>query len=178
MVKKYFLMPIITLSIICFVVSGSLAFVNTLTQPVIQHAAEQRAEAAMREIIKEADHFIEIKDIEDLPRTITAVFSAENNANELLGHIFMISAPGYGGNINMLCGVDNKGRIIRIVVLSHTETKGMTDAVFAEAHQSQYNGKDKNLNSIIPVTGATVSSNAIKNGVQDALTVYQRINHE
>ncbi|MCL2273093.1 MAG: FMN-binding protein, partial [Treponema sp.] len=86
-----------------------------------------------------------------------------------------ISIPGYGGDIKMICGIDNNGRIIKTAVLAHTETKGMTDPVFAEPHQNQYPGKDKNLENIIPVTGATISSNAYKSGVRDAFIAFELV---
>ena len=168
--NKDFIMPIIVLSLICLFVSGALAVVNNFTAPVIENAAAQRAAAARREIIPGADNF-ELLHAEGLPRTITEVYRAANNA----GYIFMISVPGYGGNLNIICGINNDGRIIKTQVLSHTETKGMTDAVFSDPHESQYIGKDKHLHDITAVTGATISSNAYKNGVRDAITAFEMV---
>jgi len=182
--KNDFLKPIIVLALICFFISGVLAVVNTYTKPKIENDASARAKQEMEKIIPQADDFIEIKDIPNLPRTITGIFKAINNAGDTLGHLFMISVPGYGGNISLICGVDNDGIIIKAQVLSHTETKGMTDPVFANAvpnqftFQGQFTGKDKNLDNIIAVTGATVSSTAYKNGVRDALSVFEILKQE
>jgi len=174
--NRDFVMPIIVLSLICLFVSGALAVVNNFTAPVIENAAAQRAASARREIIPAASDF-ELLEAEGLPRTITEIYKAVNNT----GYIFMIAAPGYGGNINMICGIDNDGRIIKTAVLSHTETKGMTDPVFAEPRpelpgfQGQFSGKDKNLTGINTVTGATISSNAYKNGVRDAFLAFELV---
>jgi len=168
--NRDFIMPIVVLSLICLFVSGALALVNELTNPVIENAAAKRAAAARKEIIPEADGF-ELLHIEGLPRTITEIYRATNN----LGYIFMMSVQGYGGRINMICGIDNNGRIIKTQVLSHTETKGMTDPVFSYPHESQYIGKDKNLLGINAVSGATISSNAYKKGVSDAFAAFQLI---
>jgi len=168
--KKDFIMPILVLSLICLFVSGALAVVNNFTFPVIENAAAQRAAAARKEIIPQADGF-ELVHADGFPRTITEVYRATNNT----GYIFMISVPGYGGNINMICGIDNDGRIIKTAVLSHTETKGMTDPVFSDPHESQYMGKDKSLRGITAVTGATISSNAYRNGVSDAFAAFELV---
>jgi electron transport complex protein RnfG len=130
-----------------------------------------RAEQEMGKIIPQADNFIEIKNTANIPRTISGIFKAAQNENTL-GYIFMISIPGYGGDIKIVCGIDKNGKIIKTQVLSHTETKGMTDPVFSDPHQSQYTGKDKNLLDIIAVTGATVSSTAYKNGIKDAFLAF------
>lgn len=171
--NKDFILPIVVLSLICFFVSGALAVVNTFTQPKIEKDAAMRARQEMEKIIPQADDFKELNDIENLPRTITGIFRAENSAGNALGYLFMISSAGYGGDIKLICGIDNAGKIIKTQVLSHTETKGMTDPVFSDPHQSQYAGKDKNLEGIIAVTGATVSSTAYKNGVRDALAAFE-----
>ena len=168
--KKDFILPILTLSLICLFVSGALAVANNFTSPVIKEAAAQRAAAARREIIPQADGF-ELLETEGMPRTITEVYRATNNT----GYIFMVNVSGYGGNINMICGIDNDGKVIKTSVLSHTETKGMTDAVFSNPHESQYIGKDKNLINITAVTGATISSTAYKNGVRDAFTAFELV---
>ena len=166
--KKDFFMPIIVLSLICFFVSGALAVVNNFTAPVIENAAAERAAAARKEIIPHADSF-ELIVIEGVPRTITEIYRADNNK----GYIFMIAVPGYGGNIYMICGIDIEGKLLKTAVLSHTETKGMTDPVFSDPHESQYIGKDKNLNNITAVTGATISSNAYRNGIRDAFIAFE-----
>ena len=167
-VKKDFILPITVLSLICLVISGALAVVNNMTKPVIENAAAQRAAAARQEIIPHADSF-ELMEVEGLPRTVTQIFMAANGA----GYIFMVSVPGYGGNMELICGIDIHGNIIKTAVLAHTETKGMTDQVFAQPHHDQYTGKNKNLENIIPVTGATISSNAYKNGVRDAYKAFE-----
>jgi len=182
--KNDFIKPIIVLALICFFISGVLAVVNTYTKPKIERDAGIRAKQEMEKIMPQAEDFIELKDVTDLSRTITGIFRAKNKAGDTLGYLFMISVPGYGGNINLICGVDNDGIIIKAQVLSHTETKGMTDPVFADAvpnqstFQGQFTGKDKNLENIIAVTGATVSSTAYKNGIRDALSAFEILKQE
>ena len=169
--KKDFLLPIISLSCICLFVSGILAAVNIFTKPEIEKKAQERAELAMKNIIPHADKFIKVDHPGEIPKSVTDIYKTSNN----VGYIFMIKVQGYGGDLKLFCGINNDGVIIKVDELEHTETKGMTDPVFRDPHESQYIGKDKNLHFINAVTGATISSNAYKRGIQDAFTAYWQI---
>lgn len=173
--KKDFIAPIIALSLICLFVSGALAVVNSKTYPVIIKAAEERAKAAMRDIVPEAVEFAEIGEIAELHRTITGIFRAVNNSGSVLGYVFMITTHGYGGEIKLICGINMEGRIIKTATLSQTETKGMATPVFGTEHQNQYTGKNKNLDDVNAVSGATISSNAYRTGISNAFHAYEII---
>lgn len=168
--KKDFIMPIIVLPLICLVVSGALTVVNHFTEPVIISAANERAEAARRDIIPQADGF-ELIESDDFPRTIAAAYRTTNDA----GFIFMINTAGYGGEISLICGISPDGIIIKTATLAQMETKGLATPVFEKAHEDQYTGKDKELIGITAVTGATISSTAYKNAVRDAFAAYETV---
>jgi electron transport complex protein RnfG len=180
--NKELIKPIIVLSLICLFVSGALSVVNSKTDSVIKKASEDRAAAARKEIIPQADGF-ELLEIEvlrnggSLPVTITEIYRTTNKT----GFVFMITTSGYGGDIKLICGIAPDGRIIRTATLSQTETKGIATPVFENQHESRYSGKDKNLNGVIGVSGATISSTAYRKGIQDALIAFdviQGANHE
>ena len=166
--KDEFIMPILVLALICMFISGALAVVNNITYPVITRAAAGRAEQAQREIIPDAEAFVHIY-AEGLPATIREVYETTNNK----GFIFVIITSGYGGEITIMCGIDPAGEIISCLTLAHTETKGISDPVFAM--QSEYEGKNKNLDGIESISGATISSNAYKNGILDAFTAFEMV---
>jgi electron transport complex protein RnfG len=176
--NKNLIKPIIVLALICLFVSGALSVVNSMTYPVIKKAAEDRAASARKEVLPQADGF-ELLDIDSLrgggvPGTITEIYKTTNG----IGYIFMISSAGYGGDIKLICGIDPNGIIIKTSTLSQTETKGIATPVFENQHESQYIGKDRNLSGINAITGATISSNAYKKGVQDALTAFDIITRD
>ena len=174
-VKNDFIKPVIVLSLICLFISGALAIGNSITQPLIESAAAERAYAARKEIMPDADDFEPmdvyiLRNERSLPRGITAIYRATNN----VGYIFMITTPGYGGEIKLICGINMDGRIIRTATLSHTETQGLGTPIFEEPHAGQYWGRDRNgIESIAAISGATITSNAYKNGVRDALTAFE-----
>jgi len=164
--KKDFVMPILVLTLICLIMSSALAFGNSITQPVIEKAAAERAETARREIIPHADEFVLLK-VEGLPKTITDVYETTNNT----GFIFMITTTGYGGEIKLICGIAPDGKIIKCMTLAQTETKGLGTIVFDK--ESEYQEKDKNLDGIDAIAGATITSNAYKNGIRDAFDAFE-----
>jgi len=173
--KKEYILPVVILLIICLVVSGALAFSNNLTKPVIAAAAAGRADAARKSIIPDADGF-ELLDMESLhnesqwPRRITEVYRTTNNT----GFIFMITSSGYGGDIKLICGIDNNGKILNTTVLAQSETQGLGTKIFAEGHSGQYRGKDEDgIEGVEAVSGATITSNAFKNGIRDAFAAFE-----
>jgi len=164
--KKDFVMPVLALALICLIMSVTLTACNGITQPVIEKAAKERAENARREIIPNAGEFV-LMEVDDLPKTITEVYRTTNNS----GFIFMIKTYGYEGEIRLICGIDPDGKIIRSTVLAHTETQGLGTLVFDREHE--YMGKDKNLDGIDAISGATITSNAYINGIRDAFKVFE-----
>jgi len=169
-IKKDFVMPIIVLPLVCLFVSGALALVNNLTQPIIENAAAERAALARKEIIPQADGF-ELVDAEGLPRTVTEIYKTTNNT----GYVFMVSVRGYGVDpIRLICGIDMNGRVIRSQVLAHDETQGLGTPIFEEPHAGQYWGNDRNgIEQIQAISGATITSVAYKNAIRDAFTAYE-----
>ena len=174
-VKNDFVKPIAVLFFICLFVSAALAVVNNVTKPVIDEGSRVRAALARKHIIPQADDF-ERLDINVLrsqsgfPAAVTEVFRASNGE----GFIITIIVTGYGGDISILCGVDNSGRIIRAAVLSHTETVGLGTPIFEEPHASQYWGIHiDGIEGISAVSGATITSNAYKNAMRYALAAFE-----
>lgn len=183
-INKEFLMPVLVLPLICFFVSGVLAIASSFTQPVIEKAAAERAEAARKNIIPNADGFelINAQALQSmaalqskaaLPKSVTEVYRTTNNS----GFIFIVTTTGYGGEIKLICGIDADGKVIRSEVLSQTETKGLGTPIFEEPHAGQYWGRDRNgIEGISAVSGATITSNAYKNAIRDAFAAFEIVN--
>ncbi|MDR0502764.1 MAG: FMN-binding protein [Treponema sp.] len=169
-VKKDFILPVTVLSLICLVISGALAVVNNLTKPVIENAASQRAAAARQDIIPAAEGF-ELIEAEGLPKRITEVYRTTNN----VGYIFMITTHGYAPeDIKMICGIDPEGKVIKTATLSQNETQGLGTPIFEQPHAGQYWGRDRSgIEGVAAISGATITSNAYKNGIRDAFAAFE-----
>ena len=168
--KKDFVLPVIVLALICLVISAALAFTNSVTQPVIEEAASKRAEAARSDVIPDAEGF-ELLEIDGLPKTVTEVYKTTND----IGYIFMLTAKGYGGDIKLICGVDNDGKIISCKTLEQSETKGLGTRITESPFESQFVGADAALDGVSAITGATISSSAYISAVQDAFTAFELV---
>ena len=154
---KDIIKPIAVLAAICLVITALLAYVNSVTSPIIKAAEEENAAKARAEVLSEADGFEQIET--NLPEGVTEAYRATNGA----GYVFMLTTKGYGGNINLICGIKSDGTIESTQTLTHSETSGIGSRVVdnASPYRQQYEGKSENeLDSVDAVTGATISSKA------------------
>ena len=131
------------------------------------------SQAARNEIIPDAEDF-ELITLDGVPGTIKEIYRADNNK----GYIFMITTTGYGGDMDLICGIDSDGKIIAVNTLKHNETKGMGSRTTEEPFRSQFTGKDSSLEGVDAITGATISSTAYINAIKDAFTAYEMLRRE
>lgn len=165
--------PIAVLGAICLVVTALLAFINAVTSPIIAEADAKAAAQARQEVLAEADAFEEITDAVK-PDGVTEMYRAQNGA----GYVFKLSTKGYGGTIELMCGVKADGSIESIQTLNHSETSGIGSKVVdnASGYSNNYTGKTAdNYAEVDAVTGATISSKAYKKAVAAAFEAYQTV---
>jgi len=167
---KDFVAPILVLSLICLVISGALAMMDSVTSPMIGAAAAERTELAMASIIPEATGF-ERLDNEGFPRVIKEVYRTENN----VGYIFIVAVNGFSGDIRIICGVDPGGSIISTSTLQHTETKGIGTILDEPAFLGQFDGKDSRLEGVSTVTGATISTKAFIGAINEVFAAFETV---
>lgn len=167
-VKKDYVMPIAVLTIICLLISAALAFTNHITAPIIAETEARIAEEARLKVLPAADAFTKLE-MQNLPSTVTSVFKANNGA----GYVFMLTIKGYGGDMNLICGIDLTGRITHCDTLSHKETAGLGSKTTEAKFKDQFIGKNYSLNGVLAITGATVSSRAYISAISDAFTAYE-----
>lgn len=160
--------PVLVLVCICLVVTALLAYINSVTSPIIAKAEEEKTRQAMTEVLSEADSFEKLE-IENLPERVTEAYSATNGA----GYVFMLTTKGYGGDMKLICGMDADGVIEQCKTLSHAETSGLGSKTAEDPYRNQYCGKSaETLGEVDAITGATISSNAYKNAIEDAFKAY------
>ena len=62
--------PVLVLVCICLVVTALLAYINSVTSPIIAKAEQEKTEQAMSEVLADADGFEKLE-IENLPDRVT-----------------------------------------------------------------------------------------------------------
>ena len=169
--KKTYVMQLLVLTLICLVVSGALAYMDSVTSPIIVTAAAERAQASMIEMIPDATGFepIDLSKFDGLPATVKEAYKTTND----IGYIFIAAVNGFSGDITVICGVDPEGMIIKASTLSHTETKGIGTILELEVFLDPFAGLDDRLEGIDTVTGATISTRAFIHAIEDILKAFK-----
>lgn len=153
-----------------------LAQVYKVAQPKIEEQKRIEEERLNKEIFPEGVSFAKEK-IKGL--TCTAVYDSQtaklNGEENLVGRIFDIRVPGYGGSIMVKAGIDREMKIRSIRISDHTETPGLGSKITERNFLNQFNGaeapsmylkKDSPAGKIDGVTGATISSRAVTDGIR------------
>ncbi len=162
---------IIRVGFILFVITAIsallLAYANDITAPIIEQNAKIKTENSMKLLIPEADEFEQKGNIY-LAKT----------GGELVGVCVISEAHGYGGIVEVMVGVDKEGKVAGIDILSHSETPGLGANADKPDFTNQFIGKTGNVtvsktgggeNEINAISGATVTSNAVTDAVNEAL---------
>ena len=108
---------------------------------------------------------------------VVAVYASET------GYAVQVAPGGFGGNIQMMVGMDKTGKVLGISIISHSETAGLGAVVAAktaagEAFRGQFAEAEapytvgKNIDG---VTGATISSKAVAEGVNQAVSYVREV---
>lgn len=165
--KKH-IISVVTLFVICAVVSVALAVCFEITNPIILERQKAAASGALAEVMPDGGSF-EKMDISSytLPSTIQEVHKASNG-----GYVFQIGFSGFNpGNIAMV-GVSANGEVTGTKVITNTESSGFgADHLPALDGKGHYNGSTLDtIDGVDTVSGCTVSTSAYRSAVKDALS--------
>lgn len=156
----------VLLMVICAVVSAVLGAVNMVTEPVIAQIAADKTTAAYNEVLPSAAGY-EMVDYTDA--NVTAVAKCAE------GTVVEVSISGSQSMLALAIGVDNDGAITGVSVIDHGETPGLgaksTEAEWRAQFAGQTSGLalDKKGGEVVPLTGATITSQAIVDACQIAI---------
>ncbi len=176
---KEFAVPTLILCAICLVATLLLALTNDVTAPIIEELAVQTEQDARKMVLPSAESFeqgeaLTLNDIQyDCYKGVTGGSTA--------GYVFTTTAKGYGGDLKVMTGIDNEGKVTGVEILEISETAGLGMNASKEEFRNQYIGKSGEVyvskdksgdNSIDALTGATITSRAVTRAVNDALELY------
>jgi len=163
------------LLIVCVIAAGLLAFVYESTSKTIEINNEKEKISKVKMVLP--------KDVDEIKE-----FKAENpyykgiKSGKVVGYAIVSSSKGYGGDINILVGIDTNRKITKIEILSHKETPGLGAKIEDKNFLAQFFGKtkvesvlkkDDSLNGQIDaIAAATISSRAFTKAVQKAFKIY------
>ncbi|MCQ2485455.1 MAG: FMN-binding protein [Clostridia bacterium] len=179
MIKKI-VIPAVSLFVICLVCTLLLAFVNQKTAPKIEELAIQTETESRAKVLSSASTFEEGK------KDGVSFVTGYNDAKEVQGYIFVTTTKSYGGDLQVMTGVDAEGKVTGIEILEISDTAGLgmkaTTQEFKDRFVGLVNGiiVDKNTgdpekNQVQALTGATITSNAVAKAVNEALAGYETV---
>ena len=174
--------PVVVLLAICIVIPLALSVTNAVTVDRIAQLEKKNAEETMKSLV-EADKFEELK----LGGDNVIVYNRALKDGNPVGYIFKTSATGYGGLVSVMTAVNLDGTVKSIAILDvSNETPGLGQNASKEGFYSQYAGKksgvklvknsaDSKNNEVDAMTGATITSTAVTNAVNEALEQFDTI---
>lgn len=197
--KNKIIKDALALTLITLVAGVALGGVYEITKdPIARQEAQAKAEAyeqvftdaaAFEEVEMDDTSIQTIRDQLDQEgykaQSIEEVMRAEDQSGETLGYAFtVVTSEGYGGDIRFSMGVQNDGTLNGISILSIGETAGLGMNADTPAFKDQFVGKqveklqytkngatqDDEINAI---SGATVTTNAMTNGVNAGLCAFR-----
>ena len=174
---KDILVPVLVLVIICVAASGLLALTNAVTVDRIAVIDDENKANSMALVMPDADSFGD-----ETADGAVAYAPALDASGNTVGYVFTTSVKGYGGDIDVMVGVDTDGVITNATILAaDDETPGLGQNTRKESFIGQFAGKSGVLtvvktapgdSEIQAVTSATISSTAVTKAVNSCLEYF------
>ena len=170
-----------------------LGAVYQITKGPIAEAEAKAAMEAYKEVFADAADFAEVEVQADALAAggvngsdINNVFEAKGADGSVLGYVMVVTNhEGYGGDIQFTLGVKMDGTVNGISILAISETPGL--GMEAESVlKPQFEGKKAaqfnytktgavSEDQIDAISGATITTNAVTNGVNAGLYYFQNV---
>ncbi|MBR0112428.1 MAG: RnfABCDGE type electron transport complex subunit G [Clostridia bacterium] len=175
---KEFLVPTLVLFLICLIAAALLGVTNDVTAPVIEANAAKASAAAMKEVLPDADKF------GDTAENEFGVYApAYGKDGEIAGYAVTAEGKGgYNGTVKLMVGIDSEGKVKNISFLEIDETPSIGGKIPKnESFLSQFTGLfgsaalTKNGGTVDAVSGATKTSTAVTDAVNNALLCYEEV---
>ena len=183
----------VRITLITLVAGFALGLVNEITkEPIAQQEAKAKAEAC-KAVFADADDFAAIEDLSGAADALeSAGLTGKADVNEAyeakkggetVGYVITVTDhEGYGGDIQFSVGVSTDDTLTGISILSIGETAGLGMKAKNADFQAQFVGlpatgnleytKTGEEGKIDALSGATVTTNAMTNGTNAAITFY------
>lgn len=177
--------PTLVLFVICLIVGSLMAFTNYATADKIEQRILEDSENARKTVLPEADSFEKL-DMEKLEKasgdsglsTLAEAYAAKKS-DAIIGYVFLAKPAGYGGEISMMIGINDKGQVSGVEIGDNTETPGLGSKAKDQEFRGQFYGKKYDVVNVVKrkpstddeiqaISGATITSRAVSLGVQQA----------
>lgn len=155
----------ITLAVVGILSASLLTYINGVTAPIIAERQEAEYRQALELYFPGFESF-ETERLDD--DYFDLIYDSSGN---LIGIMSTIQQQGYDGYITYNLPVDDEGKILGLLVVSHSETPGIGDVITTDPFKEQFLGKNYEDpitagEDVDAVSGATVSTSAMINSIR------------
>ncbi len=158
--KKAF--PVILLTVVVAICVSLLTAVGGITLPRIEAMERERILGMLSDMFPDMTRY-------SLEEEIYTIYKDE----DAIGYAFIAVGRGYGGDVNILVGLEDEATVKGITIISHTETPGLGSKIAEDLFTDQFASADiddvaltRDGGRIDAVTGATVSARAVADAVR------------
>lgn len=171
----------------CLVAATALTVTYELTRERIVEQERAAERAALQAVLPDAEEFAAVDELVDQANEaagdvgVEAVYRASDEAGELAGWGVRVTPRGYGGPVTMVVGLDRSGTVLGVSIITMNETPGLGTKIMTEPGWiDQFIGWESDdlrasASGFDAISGATRSSNAVRNGVTAAGQVFTEV---
>lgn len=187
------------LTLITLVSGLLLGLVYEITKEPIAKVQEEAKQEAYALVLEDAASFEDVEDfseedtqkeLDELGYTTASVNSvaiAKDASGQEIGYVITVTShEGYGGDIQFTVGILSDGTVKGVEFLSIEETAGLGMKAKEPEFKGQFKDRQvsqfaytksgaKDDTEIDAISGATVTTNAVTNGVNTALAYFQML---
>lgn len=187
----------LAITVITLVAGLALGIVQDITAEPIARQEALSKERAYKEVFADASSFETVSSGEDArleayldengytAQNIDEVMLALDDGGQELGYAFTVtSSEGYGGDIQFAMGVKDDGTLNGISILAISETAGLGMKADTDDFKNQFankkveafqytKNKAESESEIDAISGATITTNAMVNGVNAGLCAFR-----
>ncbi len=159
--KKH-LKTVLSLTIICAVISVLLGITNHITAPKIAEQELSTTQNSFKEVLPTGKDFKEIS-TDKFNSAVKEAYSSSDG-----GYVFKIEVTGYADGLVIICGISSDGKVAGATCIASNETNGAEKDYGTRL-------KDKTLediDSVDTISGSTRTTSAYKNAVKYALEAF------
>ena len=154
--------PIIFITVVVFASVGLVTWTDSITTDKIKEQKEQQIQSMLKEMFPSMSEYTFEDDIYTIYSDGAGV-----------GYAFLAVGKGYGGDIDILIGLEDETTIKGITIISQSETPGLGSRIAESSFASTFAGVNiddvalkQDGGQIDALTGATISSGAVVDAVR------------
>jgi len=167
---------ILVLTVLGLISGLVLSLVSDYATPIINENKQEATEDAIYYVLPDTERY------ETVTYDEKDIYKSLNGDDKLTGYAFTASGSGYQGTIRLMVGVGpDLNKIKGIQILESSETPGLGGKIRGDNFKDQFRGlvasgnlslvkgSPKNPGEVEAITGATISSRAVVNTINQEL---------